>query len=79
MTSQNDELIGIITKFAESGWNTIDIPSKAWLQIEDDNKISKAKKLDLISAIEKAERECGNCGCEYDVLYQRALVLLKTI
>ena len=34
---------------------------------------------ELISAIEKADKECGSCGCEYDALYKRALALLKAI
>jgi len=76
MSSQKDELVGIITKFAESGWDVIDVPSKAWLKHKDDSETSKTAKLELISAIEKADKECGNCGCEYDALYKRALVLL---
>lgn len=34
--------------------------------------------MELIIAIETADKECGNCGCEYDDLYKRALILLKS-
>ena len=30
----------------------------------------------LVSAIKQADKECGNCGCELDPLYKRALELL---
>jgi len=69
MTMENEELRGIITKFAESGWDLIDTPSKNWL----DSKINNAE---LLPIIEKADKECGSCGCDYDPLYKRALVLL---
>jgi hypothetical protein len=79
MSSQKEELIGIVTKFAGSGWDVIDIPSKAWLKHKDESEISKTARLELIRAIEKADKECGNCGCEYDALYKRALILLQTV
>lgn len=75
MSSQREELVDIITKFAESGWDVIDKPSKAWLEQKDD--CESPKTVELITAIEKADMECGNCGCEYDALYKRALVLLR--
>ena len=31
---------------------------------------------ELIKAVEQADKECGNCGCEFDPLYKRALELL---
>lgn len=34
----NIELIQIIEKFAESGWDLIDAPSKAWLTNNAENK-----------------------------------------
>ncbi len=79
MSNQKDELVSIITKFSESGWDVIDAPSKAWLKLRDTNEDAKAEKLELVRAIEKADNECGSCGCEYDALYKRALVLLKTV
>lgn len=72
----NSELINIITKFAESGWDVIDVPSKVRLNCKEDEETSKIARLELIRAIEKADHECGNCGCEYDALYKRALGLL---
>lgn len=78
MSNQNAELVVIVTKFAQSGWDAIDTPSKAWLSHQEDSETAKTLKLDLIKAIEKADKECGNCGCEYDALYKRALVLLQT-
>lgn len=68
----NVELIEIIRKFSESGWELIDAPSKKWL---GDNKSSIATA-ELIKAVEQADKECGSCGCEFDPLYKRALELL---
>lgn len=77
MSNPNEELITIITKFAESGWDLIDIPSKTWLTDRENPDASEAVRLELIRSIEKADEECGSCGCEYDTLYKRALVLFK--
>ena len=63
-----EELKVILEKFAESGWDLIAIPSRAYL---DGNGTKEA----LIKAVEQADQECGNCGCEFDVLYKRCLVL----
>lgn len=68
----NVELIKIIEKFSESGWDLIDVPSKKWLE---DNKSSNATA-ELIEAVEQADKVCGSCGCEFDPLYKRALELL---
>lgn len=70
MSVKNEELIQIITKFAESGWDLIDEPSKAWLD-------GKKSTEELIPIIEQANNECGNCGCEFDPLYKKALSLLS--
>ena len=77
MDKTNDELIGIVTKFAESGWDVIDIPSKVWLGFKDDGEASKDATTALVAAVEKADKECGSCGCELDPLYKRALELLN--
>ena len=69
----NVELIKIIEKFSDSGWDLIDMPSKKWLT---DNKSSNATD-ELIKAVEQADKECGSCGCEFDPLYKRALELLS--
>lgn len=75
MSTKNAELVAIATKFAESGWDLIDAPSRAWLEAEDET-LAKASH-DLIAAVEEADESCGSCGCEYDPLYKRALVLLR--
>ena len=72
--NQVSELREIITKFSESGWDIIDAPSIAWLG--SSNEVSEDVKKDLIAAIQQADMECGSCGCEFDPLYKRALVLL---
>lgn len=69
---KSEELVKIITKFAESGWDLIDAPSKAWLE-------GRGDKDKLIAAIEQADKECGSCGCEYDPLYKRALELKELL
>ena len=66
--SNRDELVRLITKFAESGWDLISVPAKAWLG-------GKGNRDALIAAIEQATESCGNCGCELDPLYRRALGL----
>jgi hypothetical protein len=68
MNDITNELTGIITKFAESGWELIDAPAKAYLKGNGNKEI-------LISAIERADKECGSCGCEFDPLYKRVLEL----
>lgn len=68
MSENAKELKAILVKFAESGWDLVAVPAKAWLE-------GKGDKEALVSAIEQADRECGSCGCEFDPLYKRALAL----
>lgn len=77
MPKHNDELVAIVTKFAESGWDVIDFPAKAWLGSGGDEKASKDATIALVAAVKVAEKECGSCGCEFDPLYKRALELLS--
>lgn len=72
MSNRTDELVNIITKFSESGWDLIDGPAKAWLDADDATNEVEAN---LIEAVKKADEECGSCGCEFDPLYKRALEL----
>jgi|GEM_PF-149952 len=72
MRENREELRAIMAKFAESGWDLIAAPAKAWLE-------GKGDKNALISAIEQADRECGSCGCEFDALYKRALALKELL
>ena len=72
MKEYENELKDIMRKFAESGWDLIDAPAKAWLE-------GRGDKNALISAIEQADKECGSCGCEFDKLYKRALELKELI
>jgi hypothetical protein len=78
MSSKNEELVNIVLKFAESGWDILDEPSKKWLSANNKNELTKTVTNDLIEAVKQADKECGNCGCEYDPLYKSALELLKT-
>ena len=64
-----EELKPIMEKFVASGWDLIAIPAQDWLD-------GKADKNSLISAIKQADKECGNCGCDLDPLYKKALELL---
>jgi len=66
------ELTEILQKFSESGWEVIAGPSKRWLSHMDNFQ-------ELCEAIEKADLECGNCGCEFDPLYKRCLEILKML
>ncbi|HOP10730.1 MAG TPA: hypothetical protein PK629_04475 [Oscillospiraceae bacterium] len=65
---RSEELISILTKFSQSGWDLIALPAKAWLSGDSNTD-------ELIKAIEQADSECGSCGCEFDPLYKRALEL----
>jgi hypothetical protein len=67
-----DELKIILEKFKESGWDLIAIPSKAYLD-------GKGTKEDLMKAIEQADKECGNCGCEFDSLYKKCIELKELL
>lgn len=66
------ELKAILGKFSESGWDLIAIPSKAYLD-------GSGTKEDLIIAIEQADNECGNCGCEFDSLYKKCIELKELL
>ncbi len=76
METKSNELTIILTKFAESGWDVIDTPSKTWLEAEQAGKLTNEINLSLINAVKQADEECGSCGCEFDPLYKRALELL---
>ena len=73
-----EELVEIITKFSESGWDVIDIPSKKRLLALNESGVENNASKDLINAVEQANKDCGNCGCEFDPLYRRALELLRS-
>lgn len=64
-----EELKSIMAKYVAFGQNLMAIPAQQWLD-------GKADKNALVSAIKQADKECGNCGCELDLLYKRALELL---
>ncbi len=66
------ELRTIIKRFADSGWDLISAPASAYLGGED-------CKDELVAAVERANEECGSCGCEYDELYRRFLALKKSL
>ncbi len=65
---QEEELRRIMTCFAESGWDLIALPARAWLQGKGDTAVLEA-------ALDRARMECGSCGCQLDPLYKRALEL----
>ena len=65
-----EELKSIMEKFAASGWELISVPAQQWLD-------GKRDKETLMAAIKQADKECGNCGCDLDPLYKRALTLLS--
>ena len=78
MSIKNNELVEIVTKFVESGWDVIEKPSKTWLVDNGENVQTRNSTIELIKAVEQANKECGNCGCEFDPLYKRALSLLRS-
>lgn len=66
----DNDLVDILIKFSESGWDLIDVPSLAYLNGADN-------KNELIAAVKQAKEECFGCGCELDPLYDVALELLE--
>lgn len=64
------ELYEILQKFISSGLDMIALPSSQWLE-------GKCHKSVLIDAVQRAKSECGNCTCNLDPLYERALKLLN--
>ncbi len=68
-SSVMEELKSVMEKFVESGWDLISELAQQWLDGKYDKDI-------LISAIKQADKECGSCGCDLDLLYKRALELL---
>ena len=75
MPNKKQELVSVVTKFAESGWDLIDAPAKTWLDAKNDTEIKSAEAA-LIAAVKQADVDCGSCGCEMDSLYKKALELL---
>jgi len=69
----NNELVTIVEKFAESGWDLIDLPAKNWLAANG----SADAAAELTKAVAQADKDCGSCGCEFDPLYKKALGLLQ--
>lgn len=67
-----DGLKEIMEKFVESGWDLISVPAKKWLDGTTDRE-------ELLVAIKQADKECGSCGCELDLLYKKALKLLEDL
>ena len=64
------ELRAILKRFSDSGWELLSAPASAYLSGEDCMD-------ELIEAVKQANEECGNCGCEYDALYERFLALTR--
>ena len=72
---RREKLTEIIKTFADSEYELIAAPAKAWLEVMDDGEASKEASAKLIAALEQAEKECGSCGCEFDPLYKKALAM----
>jgi sugar phosphate isomerase/epimerase len=67
---KNKEIEKILVKFVESGWDLIAVPSRKYLDGTGDLD-------ELREAVRQADAECGSCGCLFDELYKKALVLLE--
>ena len=78
MAGKNKELVEIVNKFVESGWDVIEKPSKIWLADNWESDLAKDSTIELIKAVEQADKDCGSCGCEFDPLYKKALSLLRS-
>ena len=75
-----EELEAIMQKFAASGalFCVLELLPEHPLEVvlTQEWLDGKADKDTLVSAIKQADKECGNCGCELDPLYKRAMELL---
>lgn len=67
-----EELQGILERFAGSGWELIALPSRRWLDGQENRE-------ELVRALQQAQQICGNCGCDLDSLYPKALRLLEIV
>ena len=65
-----ERLHAILEKFAASGWDLIDGPSRKYLAGEENT-------VELLNAICQANVECGDDGCEFDPLYIEAIDILR--
>lgn len=74
MSREVNELITIVEKFADSGWELISEPARAWLDVYGEGGDPELTA-QLIQAVEQADRECGSCGCEFDPLYKKFLAM----
>ncbi|MCL2135996.1 MAG: hypothetical protein FWH40_00490 [Coriobacteriia bacterium] len=79
MNEKYAELVQILTKFVDSEWDLIEVPAKAWLDECAQDSLSQSTTSVLIEAVEQANEECGDCGCELDELYPKALELLSSL
>ncbi|MGE4563973.1 MAG: hypothetical protein AB7F32_03805 [Victivallaceae bacterium] len=68
MNELNQKIVQLVEEFANSGWTLIAAPAQAWLRGENCNQA-------LIAAVERAEKQCGGCGCELDQSYRDFLIL----
>jgi len=69
------KLAEIIKVFADSEYDVINGASAAWLEAMNNGEASKAAAADLTKALRAANAECGDCGCEFDALYKKALAM----
>ncbi|OJV62226.1 MAG: hypothetical protein BGO41_15935 [Clostridiales bacterium 38-18] len=73
---QREELMYMLTKFEDSGWDLIALPSKNWMNLKEP---TEQETINLLTAIEIADNECGSCGCEFDTLYKKTIMILKEL
>ncbi len=77
VTARRNRLATIMETFANNDspaeWG-LKAAASEWLAGKDDAEASKAAAPKLVAALEKANTECGSCGCEWDALYKEALV-----
>jgi len=82
--ARRKRLASILGVFAEADGLTADncppwvlelmAASAEWIAGKDDAEASKSATQKLVPLLETAMAECGSCGCEWDALYQQALV-----
>ena len=77
VSARRARVADLMTFFAENDspaeWGLKEAAAE-WLAGKDDAEASKAAAPKLVAALEKATAECGSCGCEWDAMYQAALV-----
>ena len=79
---RQDKMADIVNKLAEmdspAEWG-LKTAAAEWLAAKGDAQLSKTASENLLRAVEIADKDCGNCGCEADPWYKFVLENADTL